>query len=227
MLAPVEQPADLLRKAEDDLFDGFAVVGWALSNGRRAGIIELHAQTERTVEEVAAPIDQTLANTSHHVRPLAKVGLVTSRRGGHVTYRFASDGAYDAWAAVRERRLVINVRPGMNTTPVISPVRSRHHLTNPRVTSSPTAAAPTASRRVWPCGCSPWRDAWRTGSMTAIPSGNGRRSRTDVSGPRMMNRHGFPESTSKPNEGNDHERIRIRIRGVHPYGDRGSRSKST
>lgn len=91
------------REAKDALFDGFASVARALSSGRRAEIVELLAQGERTVDEVAGEIGQSVANTSHHLRTLARAGLLTSRREGtHVHYRLASDAVLELWWAMRE-----------------------------------------------------------------------------------------------------------------------------
>ncbi|MFO7779503.1 MAG: metalloregulator ArsR/SmtB family transcription factor [Nitriliruptoraceae bacterium] len=91
------------REAKDALFDGFATIAGALASGRRAEIIELLAQGERTVDEVAHEIDQSVANTSHHLRALARAGLVITRRAGtHVHYRLASSTVLDAWIALRD-----------------------------------------------------------------------------------------------------------------------------
>ncbi len=61
------------------------------------------AQGERSVDEVAKEIGQSLANTSHHLRLLARSGLVRSRRdGARVVYRLASERVADLWAAVRD-----------------------------------------------------------------------------------------------------------------------------
>ncbi|WP_052665202.1 ArsR/SmtB family transcription factor [Nitriliruptor alkaliphilus] len=91
------------RQAKDALFDGFASVARALSSGRRAEIVELLAQGERSVDEVAGEIGQSVANTSHHLRTLARAGLLTSRREGtHVHYRLASDAVLELWWAMRE-----------------------------------------------------------------------------------------------------------------------------
>ena len=46
----------------------------ALASGRRAEIVDVLAQGERSVEEIAAEIDQSVANTSHHLRALARAG---------------------------------------------------------------------------------------------------------------------------------------------------------
>jgi rhodanese-related sulfurtransferase/DNA-binding HxlR family transcriptional regulator len=90
------------RQAKDALFDALASIAAAMGSGRRAQIIEVLAQGERTVEEIATEIGQSLANTSHHLRTLARAGLVASRREGtHVHYQLASDDVADAWMALR------------------------------------------------------------------------------------------------------------------------------
>src|SRR5438034_9627449 len=85
------------------LFDAFASVAQALGSGRRADIVDLLAQGERSVEEIANEISQSVANTSQHLRVLARAGLVRSRRDGtRVFYRLASERIGDLWAAVRD-----------------------------------------------------------------------------------------------------------------------------
>lgn len=90
-------------KAKSALFDAFASVAQALGSGRRAEIVDVLAQGERSVEEIAGEIAQSLANTSHHLQLLSRAGLVRSRREGtRIYYRLASDRVGDLWAAVRE-----------------------------------------------------------------------------------------------------------------------------
>jgi rhodanese-related sulfurtransferase len=90
------------RQAKDALFDALASIAKAMASGRRAEIVELLAQGERTVEEIAAAIDQTVANTSHHLRTLARSGLVRARRRGTwVDYSLASDDVAAMWDAIR------------------------------------------------------------------------------------------------------------------------------
>ncbi|MGQ0830866.1 MAG: ArsR/SmtB family transcription factor [Microthrixaceae bacterium] len=90
------------RVAKDALFEGFAAVTKALSSGRRAEIVDVLAQGERSVEEIAAEIDQSVANTSHHLRALARAGLVTTRRDGtRIYYSLASERVSELWGAVR------------------------------------------------------------------------------------------------------------------------------
>lgn len=91
------------RDAKDALFDGFAEVAKALGNGRRAELISVLAQCERHVEELAAEIGQSIANTSFHLRTLAIVGLVSTRRKGtRVYYRLASEQVSTLWSSLRE-----------------------------------------------------------------------------------------------------------------------------
>jgi rhodanese-related sulfurtransferase len=89
--------------AKAALFDAQASVAQALGSGRRAEIVDLLAQGERSVEEIATEIDQSVANTSQHLQVLARAGLVRSRRQGtRVIYRLASERVSDLWAAVRD-----------------------------------------------------------------------------------------------------------------------------
>ncbi len=91
------------RVAKDALFDGFAEVAKALASGRRAELVDVLAQGERHVEELADEIAQSVANTSFHLRTLATAGLVTTRRDGtRIYYRLASDRVAELWAAIRD-----------------------------------------------------------------------------------------------------------------------------
>lgn len=91
------------RAAKDALFEGLAEVAKALASGRRTEIIDVLAQGERSVEEIAVELDQSVANTSHHLRALARAGLVTTRRDGtRIHYRLASVRVGELWAAVRD-----------------------------------------------------------------------------------------------------------------------------
>jgi len=90
------------REAKDALFDGFTEVAKALASGRRAEIVDVLAQGERSVEDVAGEIGQSVANTSHHLRALARAGLVTTTRDGtRIYYALASDRVVELWQALR------------------------------------------------------------------------------------------------------------------------------
>jgi rhodanese-related sulfurtransferase len=89
--------------AKSALFDAFAQVAKALGSGRRAEIVDVLAQGERSVDELAGEIDQSVANTSHHLHALTRAGLLSSRREGtRVFYTLASDRVGELWAALRD-----------------------------------------------------------------------------------------------------------------------------
>jgi rhodanese-related sulfurtransferase len=91
------------RVAKSALFDAFAEVAKALANGRRAEIVDLLAQGERSVDEIAEQIGQSVANTSHHLRAMARSGLLTTRRDGtRIFYALAGDRVGDLWSALRD-----------------------------------------------------------------------------------------------------------------------------
>jgi rhodanese-related sulfurtransferase/predicted transcriptional regulator len=91
------------RAAKDALFDAFAEVAKALASGRRAEIVDLLAQGERSVDEIAGEIDQSVANTSHHLRAMARAGVLRTRREGtRIVYMLASDRVAELWVALRD-----------------------------------------------------------------------------------------------------------------------------
>ena len=91
------------RAAKDALYEGFAEVAKALASGRRAEIVDVLAQGERSVEEIATEIGQSVANTSHHLRAMARAGLLTTRRDGtRIFYALASDRVGELWSALRD-----------------------------------------------------------------------------------------------------------------------------
>jgi rhodanese-related sulfurtransferase/biotin operon repressor len=73
------------------LYDGFARVGQALASGRRVEILDLLAQGERSVDELAEALGLSEANCSQHLQVLKGAGLVAGRREGiRVFYQPAS-----------------------------------------------------------------------------------------------------------------------------------------
>lgn len=84
-------------------------LGKALSSGPRLEILDLLSQGPRTVESIAIEIGQSVANTSHHLRTLARARLVDADRSGlFVTYRVVSEDVSILFAAMRalgERQL--------------------------------------------------------------------------------------------------------------------------
>lgn len=84
------------------LYDALADSAKALANGRRAELVDVLAQGERSVEELAEEIDQTVANTSQHLQRLLRSGLVESRRDGtRIYYSLSSPVVGDLWRTMR------------------------------------------------------------------------------------------------------------------------------
>ncbi|HET9872527.1 MAG TPA: metalloregulator ArsR/SmtB family transcription factor [Propionibacteriaceae bacterium] len=84
------------------LYDALAESAKALANGRRAELVDVLAQGERSVEELAEEIDQSVANTSQHLRRLLRSGLVKSRREGtRIHYSLSSAVVGDLWRTMR------------------------------------------------------------------------------------------------------------------------------
>jgi rhodanese-related sulfurtransferase/DNA-binding MarR family transcriptional regulator len=84
------------------LYDGLAETAKALANGRRAELIDVLSQGERSVEELAAEIHQTVANTSQHLQRMLRAGLVSARRDGtRIHYSLASPAVADLWRSLR------------------------------------------------------------------------------------------------------------------------------
>jgi len=74
------------------LFNQFAQVAKAMSNGNRLEMLEFLAQGEHSVEHLARSMKLTVANTSHHLQQLRSSGLVEIRKEGtHVHYRLKGE----------------------------------------------------------------------------------------------------------------------------------------
>lgn len=87
------------RAAKDALNDGLAgVVRTRRDGNRRAEIVDLLTQAERSVDEIAAELGQSTANTSQHLQQLLRVGLVRTRRDGNrIHYSLASPRVAQLW----------------------------------------------------------------------------------------------------------------------------------
>jgi rhodanese-related sulfurtransferase/predicted transcriptional regulator len=91
------------KRAKAALYDSLAEAAKALSSGRRAELVDVLAQGERSVEELAEEIGQTVANTSQHLQRLLRAGLVISRRDGtRVYYSLAGPLVVTLWRTIRE-----------------------------------------------------------------------------------------------------------------------------
>jgi rhodanese-related sulfurtransferase len=87
--------------AKRDIFANLARIGTALSSPTRIEFLELLAQTERSVEQLATLTGATVANTSQHLQKLRQAGLIAGRKQGlYVFYRLAGDGVVGLLSAL-------------------------------------------------------------------------------------------------------------------------------
>lgn len=91
------------RAFKDQLFEQFARIGKALANPHRLELLDLLAQGERTVEDLAREGAMPVANASQHLQTLRAAQLVEVRREGlYAYYRLADEGVFRVWQAVRD-----------------------------------------------------------------------------------------------------------------------------
>lgn len=93
---------DRKRSFKDEIYEQFARIGKAFSSASRLELIDLLAQRERTVDELAEETDMSVANTSRHLQVLKGERLVRRRKEGtRAYYTLSSPEVYRAWKAVR------------------------------------------------------------------------------------------------------------------------------
>lgn len=84
-----------------EVFANLARVGTALSSPTRIEYLELLAQAERSVEQLATLTGTTVANTSQHLQKLRQAGLIVGRKEGlYVYYRLAGDEVVEMLSAM-------------------------------------------------------------------------------------------------------------------------------
>jgi rhodanese-related sulfurtransferase len=91
------------RPFKDRLYAEFATIGKALASPHRLELLDLLGQGERSVDELAQEIGQSLANTSAHLQVLRQARLVDSdKRGLNVVYRLAAPEVFALWQTLRD-----------------------------------------------------------------------------------------------------------------------------
>jgi rhodanese-related sulfurtransferase len=84
-----------------EVFSNLARVGTALSSPTRIEFLELLAQAERSVEQLATLTGTAVANTSQHLQKLRQAGLIVGRKEGlYVFYRLAGDEVVEMLSAM-------------------------------------------------------------------------------------------------------------------------------
>ena len=132
------------RQFKDRLFDQFARIGRALGNAHRVELLDVLAQGERSVEQLAAETDLSVANASQHLQVLRQAELVVARREGvRVLYALAGPEVFALYQALRAtgearlaaiQRVVATFLTDRATMEVIGPEELRRRLAGGEVT---------------------------------------------------------------------------------------------
>ncbi|MBK6932482.1 MAG: metalloregulator ArsR/SmtB family transcription factor [Saprospirales bacterium] len=103
------------RTFKDNIYSGIAGMTKAFSSPNRLEIIDLLANGEKTVEQIAVQTAITVANASQHLQVLKTSRLVKSRREGtFIWYSLNGVNAFAAWKALRD--LALELEPAVQAT---------------------------------------------------------------------------------------------------------------
>jgi rhodanese-related sulfurtransferase len=128
------------RAFKERLYSQFARLGKALASPARLELLDVLAQGERSVDDLARETALSLANASAHLQVLHRAELVASRKEGlRVYYRLADPAVLQLWVALRtagERqlaeidRLVATYLQGRQGLEAVSRDQLRRRLTD-------------------------------------------------------------------------------------------------
>lgn len=91
------------RQIKDLLYEQVARIGKAVSSPKRLELLELLAQGEKSVEQLAVELTIDIKLASAHLRALREARLVTSRKEGKfVVYRLTGEDVAGLWVTLRE-----------------------------------------------------------------------------------------------------------------------------
>lgn len=91
------------REFKNRLYNEFARIGKAVASPQRLEFLDLLAQREWSVEQLANETNQSIANASAHLKVLRGAQLVETRReGSHVYYRLADENVARLWHSIRD-----------------------------------------------------------------------------------------------------------------------------
>jgi len=91
------------REFKNKVYSLLSQVVKSMANPHRLEIIDLLAQSGRTVEEIAKETEISIANASQHLQVLKASNLVeVEREGNYIRYHLANDKIFKTWAILRE-----------------------------------------------------------------------------------------------------------------------------
>ena len=91
------------REFKNKVYSELSRITKSLANPHRLEIIELLAQGEVSVEQIAEQTNLPIANASQHLQVLKQAQLVEiNRQGNFIFYRLSNDNVFQAWKALRD-----------------------------------------------------------------------------------------------------------------------------
>jgi DNA-binding transcriptional ArsR family regulator len=91
------------RQLKDMLYEQVARIGKAVSSPKRLELLELLAQGEKSVEQLASEIAADIKLTSAHLKALKTANLITARRDGkYMMYRLTAPDVARLWVNLRQ-----------------------------------------------------------------------------------------------------------------------------
>ncbi len=88
---------------KDELYSEFARIGQALSQPKRLELLDLLAQRESSVEELASTLNLSVASTSQHLQVLKAAKLVATKRSRtYIFYRLSGNDVYRLVQSLRQ-----------------------------------------------------------------------------------------------------------------------------
>jgi rhodanese-related sulfurtransferase/DNA-binding transcriptional ArsR family regulator len=91
------------RQFKDKVYAELATITKALANPHRLEIIELLAQGDYSVDQIATQTSLSIANASQHLQVLKTAQLVdVTRNGNFIHYRLADQNVFKAWKSLRD-----------------------------------------------------------------------------------------------------------------------------
>jgi rhodanese-related sulfurtransferase len=91
------------REFKDKVYGELSKITKAMANPHRLEIIELLAQGDYSVEQIALQTSLSVANTSQHLQTLKTAQLVdVDRKGNFIYYRLSNDKVFKTWKTLRE-----------------------------------------------------------------------------------------------------------------------------
>lgn len=91
------------REFKNKVYGELARITKSMANAHRLEIIELLAQGEFSVEQIAGQTNLSIASASQHLQVLKVAQLVEiNRQGNFIYYRLASNNVFKAWKALRD-----------------------------------------------------------------------------------------------------------------------------